>query len=322
MATFIAGCHFKQESNKIVSINGKSVTYNEIDHTIKNKLYDELYKIYVYRKIALDVYVEDILLEGESKKEKISKDEFIENYLNINYSEIKLGKFIEENNLQLVPDIKRNLRYFNVNSPEGKEIVKKYYLEYLIDQLIDSLKKVSNIKIYLTPPISPFIADNFKFIHYRGNSNSPITFIEVSDPECDNCRKNADLYNYFFEKYKEKVKFGFVSFSSYANLYAVALECESSKEAFWEFKDLLYKSETLLDTTDVLRIAGDLGINKLQLEKEIKEGFVNNKLEENFKTISSFGIYATPTIIINNKAVYDPSSIEEIESLLNEELEK
>ena len=130
------------------------------------------------------------------------------------------------------------------------------------------------------------------------------------------------MYNYFFEKYKEKVKFGFVSFSSYANLYAVALECESSKEAFWEFKDLLYKSETLLDTTDVLRIAGDLGINKLQLEKEIKEGFVNNKLEENFKTISSFGIYATPTIIINNKAVYDPSSIEEIESLLNEELEK
>lgn len=233
-----------------------------------------------------------------------------------------LSSFIKKNKLENgIIELKRTLRFVNLNSPEGEKLLYKEYKNYLKKRLADSLKLVYDIKINLTPPQSPSFSFENISAHYRGNLNSKVTMLEISDLECSSCKDNFLVYKYLYDKYKDKVKFGFSHFSSYVSVSAIACECASRQGKFWEMHDSLFELTNYPDTTEIINIAKKMELDLYQFRLDFKDSTIVSNIENNFRNIHSKGIYATPTIIINNKTIFNSASFEEIENLLLKELE-
>jgi protein-disulfide isomerase len=84
--------------------------------------------------------------------------------------------------------------------------------------------------------------------------------------------------------------------------------------------DSLMFGNKLADTLQIVRMAKNLGMDLKQFNKDLNDPGASSRLEYNFKLLKAYGIYATPTILINGKPVFDSSSMVEIENQIKSEL--
>ncbi|HAF27773.1 MAG TPA: hypothetical protein DCG75_01885 [Bacteroidales bacterium] len=304
-------------------INDSLITIQELDNSVQQELYDELNRIYAIRKVSLDYMITEKIFEIEAKKAGVTVENYINKYYYDNLTDNLLTSFIKKNKLESgIIELKRTLRLVNINSPEGEKLLYKEYKNYLRKHLADSLRLAYNIKINLTPPQSPSFSLNKIFAHYRGNLNSKVIMLEISDLECSSCKESYPIFKQIYDKYKDQVKFGFTHFSSYVSVSAIACECASLQGKFWEMHDSIFELSNLPDTTAIMNIAKKMGLDINQFRIDFKDSTIVSNIENNFRNIHDKGIYATPTIIINNKAIFNSASLEEIENLLSQELGK
>jgi protein-disulfide isomerase len=172
----------------------------------------------------------------------------------------------------------------------------------------------------IEPPVPPVIKIENLLIHFRGNTKSKVTFLIISDFECEMCRKFNPIFDSLYFKYKDKVRFGFTNFGSYATLSSITVECAAKQGKFWEMHDLLFSTPALPDTTDILNMAYDCNLNVDEFTKDLNDQVMKTAIERNIKLLINAGIYGTPTIMINNKPIFNSSSIAEIEQRLLKEL--
>jgi protein-disulfide isomerase len=301
-------------------VDNKPVYMGDIDKSVKQELYDELYRIYIIRKTAINETFKEYMLDTEAKKSGKSKNEYIEAYYKRKTNDSSLSVFIKKVNMDAVPELKRTLRYHSIYSPEGKALVLNNFKNYLLGKLIDSLRTVYKPKILIEPPLPPEITINNISAHYRGNFESKVTLLEVSDMECDKCREYYPVYENIYHKYKNKIRFGFTHFSTYVTLCALATECASKQGKFWEMHDSIMKRTTLPDTSDVFRLAEKLRMNMERFSKDFFAPEISNRIEYNFELLKNYGLFGTPTILINGKPVFNSSSESDIEDAINKEL--
>ena len=308
-------------NNVISTIDSLEITYEEIDNTLQQELFDKLSQIYALRRIAMESTINSKVLAIEASKKKITVDELLnEVYDNKNTTQNLINYSKQIGREKSIPEFRDNLVYYPTASPKGQEILKKGYKEYLKKQLEDSLKNLHIIKKFLSPPRSPIITLDELLVHYRGNKNSKVTFIEISDFDCDMCKKFSPIFNTIYQKYKDKVNFGFTNYGSYVSNSAKAAECAGFQNKFWEMHDTLFGFDHNPDSLEICTIAKNLNLNINTFVSDYSNKKNAAKIEKNMYLINSAGIYGTPTIIINNKLVYNSSSIEEIENLIIEEL--
>ncbi len=221
-----------------------------------------------------------------------------------------------------IPTLERTLTYYDINSKKGRTLLINKYKEFVLQQYIDSLKKSINTKILLKPPLSPIIKVENLLVHYRGNLNSKITFLEISDFECVMCKEYVPLFDSLFIKYKELVRFGYSHFGSYVSVCAIATECAAKQGKFWEMHDSILYSVEIPDTNDIFRIAHNLNLKMDRFKNDFNNREIADKIEDNFYALESAGVYGTPTIMVNNRLIFNSSSIEEIEKTLQYEIKK
>lgn len=331
LISLIISCNIeKKESpnikkNKRIAayINDSIITLSDLDNTTQQEIYDELNRIYLIRKTALHYMIEDKLIENEARKKNISKKIFLQNYYVSHFSDSLLNKFIKFNKLEKgIVNLKQTLEYIDIKSNEGKVLLEKEFNKFLRQYLIDSLKQANNIKIKLSPPQAPTLAINNINVHYRGNINSKVSLITISDFECDRCSEHYFISEQLFEKYKDKVKFGFANYSGYVTLSALASECAAKQNDFFGFYNELFSLEQLADSTKIFQIAKDLKLDISRFKKDMNDSIISKNIEKDFEKISSIGVYATPTVLINNKVIFNSNSIEEIEAAITNELSK
>lgn len=86
------------------------------------------------------------------------------------------------------------------NSPTGK-ISGLYRLKgFIIDNLLDSLKQNKRIVQYIYPPKSPSIDLSNLHTYYRGNLQSKVSIIIISDFDCESCINAHNLYETIYQK--------------------------------------------------------------------------------------------------------------------------
>ena len=196
------------------------------------------------------------------------------------------------------------------------------FKEYLLNQYIDSLKKTHQITISLKPPKSPTIKLDNLVVHYKGNLNSAVTFLVISDFDCHMCREHNAFFEKLYSEYKGKVRFGFTHYSSYVSNSAIASECASNQGKFWEMHDSIFNAKQIPDSVALFRIAKNLELNMNTFGNDFQDKALSEKIMDNLLKLESAGIYGTPTIMINNQLVFNSTSLNEIENMLKEEIEK
>lgn len=169
---------------------------------------------------------------------------------------------------------------------------------------IDSIISKYNIKINLKEPTSPLIPIKDEYIHWSEESNSSTSIIEIINPECDLCHIVAQRINNLLKTSAENIKIGYVIYSGESTLSIQALLYASQKNKFKELLNDFMTSPNSLDTTKILNDMAnhdldiiDFNRNTLKLQEE--------SLKRNIY-IRNLGINKTPSILVNNRLIYNP----------------
>lgn len=309
--------------NIFASIDSIPIPSDSIDNLIRQELYDELSRIYLIRKVTLDQAIKDRILQLEAKKRHVTIEELKNSLYENKITDANLVRFAKGTNYpSKVPELRETLIFHEIKSVKGKEILTSRFKEYLLNQYIDSLKETHQINIFLKPPKSPKITIDNLIVHYKGNLNSKVTFLVISDFDCHMCRESNSFFERLYSEYKGKVRFGFTHYSSYVSNSAIASECAANQGMFWEMHDSIFSAKLIPDSVALYRMAKNLNLNMNTFDNDFKNKVLSDKIHDNLLKLESAGVYGTPTIMINNRLVFNSTSINEIEKMLKEEIEK
>ena len=310
----------KKNDDYIVKIGDEFISQDKIDLKIKQELYDEFYRVYIIRKIALEDYVKNYLIEKDADRMGQTKSQYLNNLYLRFVNEKNVKEFVKSHNVKSVPKLTRTLNYYNVESKDGAEIIIDEYKNYLVDKLVDSLKGLTTVDVYLSPPVRPKLELNIENKHLTGKINSDCIVLFISDLECIKCKKYHEIYQKIILKYQDKVRFEFLNFGSYISLCALATESAANQNKFWEMKDSLMKLEEFPSINKIQMIAENLDLNIEDFMNDLLSLEMKNRLKVQYENLSEKGIYAVPTILINGQLVFDPSSYIEIDGLIHNEV--
>jgi protein-disulfide isomerase len=312
-----------EKSNQIASIDSISINYDEVDNLCRQELFDQLSRIHLIRKITLEELIKDKIVQLEANKSNITVEQLTNSLYKNKVTSANLEKFaILTNHTEKVTELREALISYDTKSPKGQEILTIRYKEYLLNQFVDSLKKTHQITISLKPPKSPTVKLDNLIVHYKGNLNSAITFLVISDFDCHMCRESNAFFEKLYSEYKGKVRFGFTHYSSYVSNSAIASECASNQDKFWEMHDSIFNAKLIPDSVALFRMAKNLNLNMNTFDNDFKNKALSDKIHDNLLKLESAGIYGTPTIMINNQLVFNSTSLNEIEKMLKEEIAK
>lgn len=312
----------KDNNEVIAEVNGEKIYSSDLEVTIQQEIFDELNRIFTMKNIALDQIVDNKLIQIEANKRGMSYDQFMRYYFDLKINSLTIDSLSKKYRLlEPIPQIReQELGYISTESYEGK-ISNKYILESCVKKsLIDSLRKCSIINKYIFPPKSPDIGIDNILVYYRGNLNSKVSMLIVSDFECDKCIQYQKIYQNLYLKYKDRVKFGHINFSAIPTLSAIACDAANTQGKFWQFHDSLYARKGFIDSLTVFTIASNLKLDINEFKKSIESDKTANKINKTIQVLVSKGLFATPTVIINNRLIYNSFSSKELEYLLDKEL--
>ena len=183
-------------------------------------------------------------------------------------------------------------------------------------------QKHKKITKYLYPPKSPRVDLDNLHTYYRGNLKSEVSVIIISDFDCESCINAHSLHNSIYEEYKDKVKFGYIHYSTIPTFAEIASDAANKQNKFWEFQDSLYAYRGYIDSTTVFKIAHNMSMDINKLQKDIASNAGKKAIEYTINQLVLLGVYATPTLIINGRLIVDTNSKKEICHLIDEELSK
>lgn len=317
----ICGCtsHKERSVEPVYAyIDTTAIYRSEIDKLISQELYDELCRIYLIRQTALEGVIKERLLQREAEAQHISVEalldrfyqELVKNKLRLYGS--KYAQYIREwrQDRPIFVSAQDSLRFYNIVKAEAK------------DALCTQLSDKYQIKINLQPPVSPQLDLQYAIVHYRGNVSSPVTCLEISDFDCSNCRAYHPVLDSLYRKYKDRVRFAFTHYGSYPSLSARACESAARQDKFWEMYEALMKTPRILtQPEEVEAVASTLDLNMAEFKAGLRDSTLSQSILQNMESLEKSGVYGTPTIAVNNRILFNASSFEDIDRLIQEQLE-
>jgi len=155
------------------------------------------------------------------------------------------------------------------------------------------------------PPANQSQAPGNAPFNVIGSDDAPVTIIEFTDLQCPYCARYASqTFPRLKREYVDTGKLRYTSrdlplpFHSFALPAAVASRCAGEQGRFWEYREALFASQSLLGTEPYGRIAGQLGLDVGQLEACRANGEQESNVRADLAMAAQHGIRSTPTFVI------------------------
>lgn len=251
-------------------------------------------------RVAGDLYTKQLLL-------KIAKDNntTIQGYINKSVlglplkdvTDVEVKLFAENKGIELSDkdsDLKEKLR----------KILQEQKTEKSIEQHLKTNFPGEIGKIYFHPPsfLIPVSAANALGTGSAKELPAPPVLV-FSSLKCTGCGELADTVGALREKYKDKVRFGFVHFlfgeSWKDQLAAQASFCLNAQnnDAFWDFFSKLAKTKTEISEPLIMETAKSLDINQEEFTKCFVAQTHKDDVHKQVKYAADLGVTTAPTVI-------------------------
>ena len=80
---------------------------------------------------------------------------------------------------------------------------------------------------------------------------------------------------------------------------SAAAACAGAQGKFWEYHDVLFQNQSALDRADLVRYAGQAGLDPAKFEKDLDAKAGAQTIERDKRDAGTIGISSTPTVLIN-----------------------
>ncbi|MCW2759911.1 MAG: sodium/proton antiporter [Marmoricola sp.] len=153
--------------------------------------------------------------------------------------------------------------------------------------------------------------------HVRGPADAAVTLIEFGDFECPYCGRAEPVVRDLLSDSDVRYVWRHLPLSDVhprAQLAAEASEAASAQDAFWPMHDLLLEHQDDLRPTDLVRYAGELGLDVDRFREDLKRGVHQARVAQDVESADLSGVSGTPTFFINGQRHYGAFDIETLKA--------
>ena len=184
------------------------------------------------------------------------------------------------------------------------------------------------------PVVEAPVTEEPQFVRYEvasdgfpsiGPANAPITIVEFSDYQCPFCRRwHEQVYQSLLNAYPGKIKLVYrhlplTSIHSEAFPAAEASMCANEQDAFWQFHDKLFSSDSL-GSSIYSQYAQDLGLDMTRFDACITEQKYKEAVQADLDFAVNLGVRSTPTFFINGLAIVGAQPLDVFKQVIDKEL--
>jgi len=158
-----------------------------------------------------------------------------------------------------------------------------------------------------------------------GPENAPITIVEFSDFQCPFCRRwHEEVYQPLLAAYPDKIRLVYrhlplTSIHPDAFPAAEAAMCAGEQDAFWQYHDKLFSSETLGNEI-YTQYAQELSLDTTSFEACMTDHKYQEAVQVDTDFAIDLGIRSTPTFFINGLAVVGAQPLDVFKQVIDKEL--
>ncbi len=328
LATVVAA---QSKPNRVAVINGQEVTEDELNKAAaadlrtwetkraqtETNLARE--KVELLQR-ALETIAADRLLDLEAAKNKITKQQLLQNEVESKVetpSPSQVEQFYES---------------YKDRIPVPKAEALPQVKDFLIDQsrnrlrqaLVDRLKKQYNFRSYLEPLRTEVATAGFPT---RGPAGAPVTIVEFSDFECPYCGGLFPTLKEIEKNYGEKIKivyrqFPLTNIHPYAQKAAEASLCANDQKRFWEFHDSLFGNQRELSVADLKQRAVNLKMDAAIFNQCLDSGKHAAAIQTDLQEGAKAGVTGTPALFINGRLLSGNQPYAQIKEVIDDELQR
>ena len=162
-----------------------------------------------------------------------------------------------------------------------------------------ALLGTSEVIVDLADPVDP------SRDHLRGPSDAPITLVEYGDLECPYCNQAEPAVRRLLRDFGD-VRYVWRHLPlddvhPHARLAAEATEAAAAQGAFWEMHDLLFEHQDALRKADLMRYAGDLGLDVDRFAADLSGRMFAGRVSSDVDSADLSGVSGTPTFFVNGR---------------------
>lgn len=163
--------------------------------------------------------------------------------------------------------------------------------------------------------------------HVRGPADAPVTMIEYSDFQCPACEAYYPVVEKLLASSSVPIRMIYRHFPlpQHPNAIPAALVAEAAADQgkFWDMYHLLFANHAdwtpLSDPTPVFTgYATTLGLDMARFKADLSSSTLRDRIQANEDEGIKIGINATPTFFINGRAVSNPQSYAEFQTLIQQ----
>jgi len=158
--------------------------------------------------------------------------------------------------------------------------------------------------------------------HIQGPSAAPVTLVEYGDYQCPYCGAAYPIIKEVRSRMGDRLRFVFRNFPittahPQAEQAAEAAEAAGAQDRFWLMHDLLYENQRHLADEDLLRYAGQLGLDVDSFGRDLAEHVHAARVHDDFMSGVRSGVNGTPTFYINGVRHDDSYDVDTLFAALN-----
>lgn len=144
-----------------------------------------------------------------------------------------------------------------------------------------------------------------------GDPKAPVVLVEFFDFQCPYCKRFADqTFPQLKREYIDTGKLLYVAldlplkFHKQARVAAMASHCAADQGKYWEYRDHLVNNMKKLSKTDLLKYAGELGLESKSFSSCLEEERYAKRVDDSLQLAKSIGVTGTPSFVMgpNNGA--------------------
>ncbi|MGB9598372.1 MAG: thioredoxin domain-containing protein, partial [Minisyncoccales bacterium] len=160
-----------------------------------------------------------------------------------------------------------------------------------------------------------------------GKNEAPIKIVEFLDFNCPYCKKfSLEVFPKIKEEYISKglVQVIFKNFplTLYSQKLALASECAFEQGKFWEFHDLIFKSEKEMNDQEIKDLVKKINLEFEQFNSCFDSQKYLNEIGKDLEEGTGVGVRGTPTFFVNKIFLPRFQSYEEFKKILDNEIQK
>lgn len=153
--------------------------------------------------------------------------------------------------------------------------------------------------------------------HIRGPADAPVTLVEYGDFECPYCGQAEPVLRKLLSEFGDELRFVFrnlplADVHPRAQLAAEAAEAAAGQGKFWEMHDVLLEHGGALAPPDLVRYAGELGLDVERFRDDLRRRVYAPRVAEDVATADASGVAGTPTFFVNGRrhhGAYDEATL-------------